>query len=180
MFLYSPSSFSISTNWSRFSQKQTLSLGTTYPLWLQSFQMILFFMVKSIKIDGHQSAPSLVTKTSLVFTVMSWHFCQQKGAKNCLPKKDKKKEMRHERKKKKKHITMSLYSCSFWILNEFLMSTNFKKISIGHKKSHIHKARERLIFSLKYLWNASIQNWVATYQPLTIVYIQFGSRSFEL
>ena len=68
--------------------------------------MILFFMVKSIKIDGHQSAPSLVTKTSLVFTVMSWHFCQQKGAKNCLPKKDKKKEMRHERKKEKKHITM--------------------------------------------------------------------------
>ena len=134
MFLYSPSSFSISTNWSRFSQKQTLSLGTTYPLWLQSFQMILFFMVKSIKIDGHQSAPSLVTKTSLVFTVMSWHFCQQKGAKNCLPKKDKKKEMRHERKKEKKHITMSLYSCSFWILNEFLMSTNFKKISIEHKK----------------------------------------------
>ena len=64
--------------------------------------MILFFMVKSIKIDGHQSAPSLVTKTSLVFTVMSWHFCQQKGAKNCLPKKDKKKEMRHERKKEKK------------------------------------------------------------------------------
>ena len=96
--------------------------------------MILFFMVKSIKIDGHQSAPSLVTKTSLVFTVMSWHFCQQKGAKNCLPKKDKKKEMRHERKKEKKHITMSLHSCSFWILNEFLMSTNFKKISIEHKK----------------------------------------------
>ena len=134
MFLYSPSSFSISTNWSRFSQKQTLSLGTTYPLWLQSFQMILFFMVKSIKIDGHQSAPSLVTKTSLVFTVMSWHFCQQKGAKNCLPKKDKKKKW--DKKERKKHITMSLYSCSFWILNEFLMSTNFKKNSIEHKKTY--------------------------------------------
>ena len=100
MFLYSPSSFSISTNWSRFSQKQTLSLGTTYPLWLQSFQMILFFMVKSIKIDGHQSAPSLVTKTSLVFTVMSWHFCQQKGAKNCLPKKDKKRNETWKKRKK--------------------------------------------------------------------------------
>ena len=143
MFLYSPSSFSISTNWSRFSQKQTLSLGTTYPLWLQSFQMILFFMVKSIKIDGHQSAPSLVTKTSLVFTVMSWHFCQQKGAKNCLPKKDKK---RNETwKKEKKHITMSLYSCSFWILNEFLMSTNFKKISIEHKK-HTYMAKKDSFF----------------------------------
>ena len=107
MFLYSlPLPFSISTNWSRFSQKQTLSLGTTYPLWLQSFQMILFFMVKSIKIDGHQSAPSLVTKTSLVFTVMSWHFCQQKGAKNCLPKKDKKK---WENEEEKKHRTMSLF-----------------------------------------------------------------------
>ena len=132
MFLYSPSSFSISTNWSRFSQKQTLSQGTTYPLWLQSFQMILFFMVKSIKIDGHQSAPSLVTKTSLVFTVMSWHFCQQKGAKNCLPKKDKKRN-ETQKKKEKKHITMSLYSCSFWILNEFLMSTNFKKIPLSIK-----------------------------------------------
>ena len=118
--------------WSRFSKKESLSLGTTYPLWLQSFQMILFFMVKSIKIDGHQSAPSLVTKTSLVFTVMSWHFCQQKGAKNCLPKKDKKKWENEERRKKAQNYVF--YSCSFWILNEFLMSTNFKKISIGHKK----------------------------------------------
>ena len=105
-FLLSLFLFYISTNWSRFSQKQTLSLGTTYPLWLQSFQMILFFMVKSIKIDGHQSAPSLVTKTSLVFTVMSWHFCQQKGAKNCLPKKDKKKWENEEEEEKSTELCL--------------------------------------------------------------------------